>query len=88
MECIVSRLPSPLSFADSSEMLKAEPSQTGLIRKRSKGGSSTAGSKLLRQQSGSGSGCGVLAETSGIGGRDSSLFLFRALGKILYFKRK
>ena len=28
-----------------------------------------------------------LADLSGIGGRDSSLFLFRALGKILYCKR-
>jgi hypothetical protein len=49
------------------------------------GGASSkpSGSKLQRQPSGS----EVLTQLSGIGSRDASLFLFRALGKILYFKR-
>jgi len=50
-------------------------------RKRERGTSSarSGGTKLKKQPSSE-------VDLCGIGGRDSSLFLFRALGKILYCK--
>ena len=55
-------------------------------RKRSKVTSSSSGSKVRKGSSSESMMAG--GETASIGGRDSALFLFRALGKILYCKRK
>lgn len=81
---------------DPADLLRSDTTQAGSTRKRSKGSTSALrGPKLQRQRSGrgsklqrqhSGGGAGELVDMSGIGGRDSSLFLFRALGKILHFK--
>lgn len=76
--------------ADGSDLLtggevsdsKAKKSEKG-ISAVSQQGSKSSSTKLHRQQSG----CEMLTQLSGIGSRDASLFLFRALGKILYFKR-
>ena len=56
---------------------------TGGGRKGSKVASLSSGSKGRKGSCSE----GVAWEISSVGGRDSALFLFRALGKILYCKR-
>ena len=82
-----------ISLLDPADLLRSGSSQASGSRKKSK--CNAGGHKLQRQHSGCGSklqqrysegGAGDLVDMSGIGGRDNSLFLFRALGKILYFK--
>ena len=78
------------ALTDCSDLLTVEESK-GNAKKLEKSGGSRQGSKSsgssttkLRRHP---SGCEMLAQLSGIGSRDASLFLFRALGKILYCKR-
>lgn len=94
----------PCYIKDSSGFLKTDSSQASLTSKTRRGSTSStsssgskassssvntasvaSGTKLRRQKSGGGD---LNVNLSGIGGRDSTLFLFRALGKILYFKRR
>ena len=74
-------------YLDPSDLLLSDGNETtstagggGGARKRSK---VSSGSKARKGSSGEGMAGG---ETPSIGGRDSALFLFRALGKILYCK--
>ena len=70
--------PSDLLLSDGNETTSTASS--GGARKRSK---VSSGSKARKGSSGEGMAGG---KTASIGGRDSALFLFRALGKILYCK--
>ena len=73
-------------YLDPSDLLLSDGNETtstaggGGARKRSK---VISGSKARKGSSGEGMAGG---KTASIGGRDSALFLFRALGKILYCK--
>ena len=73
-------------YTDPSDLVSADNTLGGSSsRKRSKAVSSkSSSSSKVRKPSNSDS----MTDLSGIGGRDSSLFLFRALGKILYCKRE
>ena len=73
-------------YTDPSDLVSADNTLAGGDgRKRSKAvPSKSSGSSKARKTSNS----DLMADLSGIGGRDSSLFLFRALGKILYCKRE
>lgn len=71
--------PSDLVSSDGSEITSTTTAGGG--RKRSK---VSSGGKARKGSSSEGVATG---ETASIGGRDSALFLFRALGKILYCKR-
>lgn len=77
-------------YADPSDLVPADNSSAGGGgggggRKRSKVTSSKSSSSGKARKS---SNSDSTADLGGIGGRDSSLFLFRALGKILYCKRE
>lgn len=73
-------------YTDPSDLVSADNTLADRGgRKRSKAMSSkSSSSSKARKTSNSDS----MTDLSGIGGRDSSLFLFRALGKILYCKRE
>ena len=78
-----------LLYIDPSDLVSSSGSEAtsaggggGGSRKRSK---VSSGGKARKGSSSEGVAAGEMA--SSIGGRDSALFLFRALGKILYCKR-
>lgn len=78
-------------LADSSDLLHLpsngnETAATTGSRKRSRVTSSKSSGSSGKSRKGSVT-SEVASDWTSIGGRDSSLFLFRALGKILYCKR-
>ena len=82
MYIVICTDPSDLVSGDGNETTSTTTGGGG--RKRSKVTSSSSGSKGRKGSSSEGVAAG---ETASIGGRDNALFLFRALGKILYCKR-
>ena len=68
-------------YTDPADLLSTAEENYHQGRKRERGTSSAhgGGTKLKKQPSSE-------VDLCGIGGRDNSLFLFRALGKILYCK--
>ena len=81
---------------DSSDLCTASSQFPAKLKKSSSKSSSSLGSSKStsssesksKKRKGSASSDGKTDHVTGIGGRDCSLFLFRALGKILYSKRE
>ena len=75
------------TFSDTLDLSDMGISSRSKAAMKKKSSSSSKGSKLTKTRSVSKSG-GQEDNMAAIGGRDTSIFLFRALGKILYCKSK